>query len=446
MSDDDMDMMYEDDEDMEDVGEDGAEEGGGGHEIENEYYNAKGMLEDDPKEAIKSFEKVVTMEKGEKGEWGFKSLKKLTKLYFKEDNAKKVTEKFTTFMEYSKNAVTSNYSEKGLNSILDTISTSKDLNLVEQIYNIALQSLKSQGNDRVWFRTNLKFGKLLYDAEEHTKLAKILKDLHRSCQLDNGEDDPKKGSQLVDIYALEIQMYTATKNNKKLKELYHKALEIKSAIPHPRIMGVIRECGGKMHMREKEWEKAYNDFFEAFKNYDEAGSPNKIKCLKFLVMANMLMLSNINPFDSTEAKPYKNDTEILAMTNLVNAYERSDIKSFEKTLRDNKKTILDDPFIRDYIDDLLKNIRTQVLLKILTPYTRIRIPFLSQELNITPKDVEDLMVGLILDNKIRGRIDQVNQLLELDANKSSGYWKYRALDKWASQLSTLQGTVVGRLA
>jgi len=444
MSDDDMDMMYED-EDMEDAGDEEGEEEGGGHEVENEYYNAKGMLEDDPKEAIKGFEKVVAMEKGEKGEWRFKALKKLTKIFFKMENAKKVAEKFTAFMEDSKN-VTPNYSEKGLNSILDTISTSKDLNLVEQVYNIALHSLKSQANDRVWFRTNLKLGKLLYDADEHSKLAKILKDLHRSCQLDNGEDDPKKGSQLVDIYALEIQMYTATKNNKKLKELYHKALEIKSAIPHPRIMGVIRECGGKMHMREKEWGKAYNDFFEAFKNYDEAGSPNKIKCLKYLVMANMLMLSDINPFDSTEAKPYKNDVEILAMTNLVAAYERSDIKAFEKTLRDNKKTILEDPFIRDYIDDLLKNIRTQVLLKILTPYTKIRIPFLSQELNITPKDVEDLMVGLILDNKIRGRIDQVNQLLELDANKSSGYWKYKAIDKWAGQLSSLQGTVISRMA
>jgi len=349
-------------------------------------------------------------------------------------------------MDYSKSAVTSNSSEKALNTILDTISTSKDLNLIELVFNIALQNLKTQGNDRVWFRTNLKLGKLLYDADEHAKLARILKDLHKSCQLDNGEDDPKKGSQLVDIYALEIQMHTATKNNKKLKELYHKSLEIKSAIPHPRIMGVIRECGGKMNMREKEWEKAYNDFFEAFKNYDEAGSPKKIQCLKYLVLANMLMLSEINPFDSTEAKPYKTDTEILAMTNLVSAYERSDIKSFEKILKDNKRTILDDPFIRDYIDDLLKNIRTQVLLKILTPYTKIRIPFLSQELNITPKDVEDLMVGLILDNKIRGRIDQVNQLLELESTKSSGFYKYRAIDRWASQLSTLQGTVVNRVA
>jgi hypothetical protein len=44
----------------------------------------------------------------------------------------------------------------------------------------------------------------------------------------------------------------------------------------------------------------------------------------------------------------------------------------------NRRTIMDDPFIRNYIEDLLKNIRTQVLLKLIKPYTRIRIPFISQ--------------------------------------------------------------------
>ena len=33
------------------------------------------------------------------------------------------------------------------------------------------------------------------------------------------------------------------------------------------------ECGGKMHLREGEFSKAHTDFFEAFKNYDESGSP-----------------------------------------------------------------------------------------------------------------------------------------------------------------------------
>lgn len=108
-----------------------------------------------------------------------------------------------------------------------------------------------------------------------------------------------------------------------------------------------------MHLREGEFEKAHTDFFEAFKNYDESGSPRRTTCLKYLVLANMLMKSGINPFDSQEvinslnyflsfffllhclclfvvffneflhifpplkAKPYKNDPEILAMTNLV---------------------------------------------------------------------------------------------------------------------------------
>jgi len=444
MSDDeDMDMMYDEDDNA--VEEEGEGEQTAEVEIENEYYNAKGMIDEDLDEAIKGYEKVVTLEK-EKGEWGFKALKKLTKLYFKKANNKKVVDKFKQLMEYTKSAVTSNYSEKGINSILDSIGAGKDLGLIEDLYGVALANLKATGNERVWFRTNLKLGKLLYDHDEYQKLGKVLKELHKACENEKGEDDQKKGSQLVDIYALEIQMYTATKNNKKLKELYHKALEIKSAIPHPRIMGIIRECGAKMHMREKDWEKAHTDFFEAFKNYDEAGSPRRIQCLKYLVLANMLMLSEINPFDSTEAKPYKSDSEIVAMTNLVAAYERNDIKAFEKVLKDNKKAILEDAFMRDYIDDLLKNIRTQVLLKILTPYTKIRIPFLASELNITPKEVEDLMVTLILDSKIRGRIDQVNQLLELESLKSNAYWTYRSLDKWASQLQSLQGSLLSKLS
>ncbi len=66
------------------------------------------------------------------------------------------------------------------------------------------------------------------------------------------------------------------------------------------------------------------------------------------------------------------------MNNLVNAYHNNDIKTFEKILKDNKKTILDDPVMKDYSDDLLRNIRTQVMLKILSPYTKIRIHFVSQ--------------------------------------------------------------------
>lgn len=39
---------------------------------------------------------------------------------------------------------------------------------------------------------------------------------------------------------------------------------------------------------------------------------------------------------------------------------------------------MDDEFIKDYIDELLKNIRSQVVQKMIQPYTRIEISFLSR--------------------------------------------------------------------
>jgi hypothetical protein len=55
-----------------------------------------------------------------------------------------------------------------------------------------------------------------------------------------------------------------------------------------------------------EFEAAQNDFFESFRNFDEAGSLQRIQVLKYFVLANMLMESDIDPFSSQETKPYRN--------------------------------------------------------------------------------------------------------------------------------------------
>ncbi len=152
------------------------------------------------------------------------------------------------------------------------------------------------------------------------------------------------------------------------------------------------------------------------------------------------------------------------MIDLIDAYQRHVIKAFEKVLKENKEAILGDEFIADYIQDLMKSLRSEVLLELIQPYTNISLPFISKELNITPKEVEDLLVELILDNKIRGHIDQVNQMLLLSATKyvftvpstikiytnprsrrSSSYWKYRSIQKWTDNLTSLEKTILGRV-
>ena len=111
---------------------------------------------------------------------------------------------------------------------------------------------------------------------------------------------------------------------------------------------------------------------------------------------------------------------------------------------------------------MLSNIRTQVLIKLIKPYTRIQIPFISKELNIDESDVESLLVSCILDkwvaaafvvasiiydflprSAIQGRIDQVNHVLVLNNEQSTE--RYIALDKWRNRLAHLQSSIVSKV-
>ena len=74
----------------------------------------------------------------------------------------------------------------------------------------------------------------------------------------------------------------------------------------------------------------------------------------------MLMESKVDPFKAQETQPYKTDPQIQAMTSLVEAYQESNIQKFERTLSSNRTSILEDPFIRPYIQDLITSLRTQV--------------------------------------------------------------------------------------
>lgn len=57
------------------------------------------------------------------------------------------------------------------------------MELLQNFYETTLDALKDAKNDRLWFKTNTKLGKLYFDRSDFQKLAKILKQLHQSCQV-----------------------------------------------------------------------------------------------------------------------------------------------------------------------------------------------------------------------------------------------------------------------
>jgi len=361
---------------------------------------------------------VLSMET-EKGDWGFKALKQVVKLTFTRGDYDKMLEYYQQLLTYIKTAVTKNYAEKSINSILDYVSNANESGLLQQFYHITLEALKGSKNERLWIKTNIKLGRLYLDLKRFDELEVILKELRTSCRDESGEEDQKKGTQLMEIYALEIQMYTELKNTKAMNALYEQSLNIRSAIPHPLILGTIRECGGKMHLRQGEFDKAHTDFFEAFKNYDESGSQRRISCLKYFVLTNMLMKSAINPFDSQETNPFRNEPDIVAMTHLVNAYQDNDLERFEMILSENREAVMGDQFIREHVEELLSNIRTEVLLRVIEPFTSIKISQLTDRLKIVEEETVRLLVGIIHDRRKDLRIDQINRTLLVVGSKAA---------------------------
>jgi COP9 signalosome complex subunit 2 len=187
------------------------------------------------------------------------------------------------------------------------------------------------------------------------------------------------------------------------------------------------------------WKEAQSDFFESFRNYDEAGSLQRIQVLKYLVLTTMLMRSDINPFDSQETKPYKNDPRIAAMTDLVDAYQRDDIHGYEGILQANKD-LLADPFIAENIDEVTRNMRTKAVLKLVAPYTRFTLSFISKQLKISLSEVQDILGLLIVDKKLRGKMDQQNGTVEVESN--TDIERVNAVREWSSAIDTLWGTVL----
>ncbi|RAH83120.1 COP9 signalosome complex subunit 2 [Aspergillus japonicus CBS 114.51] len=429
MSDDDDFMQDSGDEEYDFEYEDEDEDESGDVGIENKYYNAKQVKIDNPEEAIDEFLGVPALEQ-DKGDWGFKGLKQAIKLEFKLGRYSDAVEHYRELLTYVKSAVTRNYSEKSINNMLDYIEKGSDderaYQCMEEFYSLTLRSFQNTNNERLWLKTNIKLARLWLERKDYSQLRKKVRELHRACQREDGSDDPSKGTYLLELYALEIQMYAETKNNKRLKALYQKALRVRSAVPHPKIMGIIRECGGKMHMSEENWKEAQSDFFESFRNYDEAGSMQRIQVLKYLVLTTMLMKSDINPFDSQETQPYKNDPRIAAMTDLVDAYQRDDIRVYEDILSKNAD-VLADPFIAENIDEVSRNMRVRAVQKLTAPYKRFTLKFITKHIRITEPEAQDIVSFLILDGKMKAKIDQEHGTVEVEADSPAYLERVRHL-------------------
>jgi COP9 signalosome complex subunit 2 len=170
--------------------------------------------------------------------------------------------------------VSPNAVEKGINGMLERVASLLQGNAVMRggidassnnldpqklalaVYDSTLRvfhpSTGSCPNDRLWFKTNLKYGQLLYEMNKATELQSVLQDLQTTQQYQSNNDTNtaathgSNNTQSLEIIALQMQLYSSQKDSKKLRQVFNKAMAVRGGIPHPRTLATIQELGGKM--------------------------------------------------------------------------------------------------------------------------------------------------------------------------------------------------------
>lgn len=88
-------------------------------------------------------------EAGEQGDFGFKSLKQMTKLTFRLGRYEEALGYYRVLLTYTKKGVTRNVAEKSINNILDYVSAESalDTGRMQEFYEVTMKALEEAKND-----------------------------------------------------------------------------------------------------------------------------------------------------------------------------------------------------------------------------------------------------------------------------------------------------------
>ena len=196
-----------------------------------------------------------------------------------------------------------------------------------------------------------------------------------------------------------------TRENRRMKQIFNLTQKFSSVIEDPRVVGIIKECGGKMYMSEKRWAAALEEFRASFQSRVESGNPRAQTMLKYLILTSLLSQTEVDFLGTREAKIYNQDPEIVGMTNLKHGFETNNIDQIQKILADKNINLLSDPFIATYLDDLLRTVRLNALQSVCAPYKTVKLDFLAAKMNVSIEEIRSLLSELILEEKIEAQID-----------------------------------------
>lgn len=202
------------------------------------------------------------MDDNDANEWIFKGYKQLIKLYLAEG---RLDEVLTTMKQILPllSQLNKSYVEESLSRMIVRFGNLLQLDFINNVYQLLLNQDYFH-NDKLWLKVNSNMLALYLETGELDKIPQLLSIIHEKFPT-----IPESIQKLftLEIIAGEIEYLFKMKelDIPKLTNLYKQSSKFTTAVTHPKILGVIKECGARVQFFRENYEKALAEFYESFK-------------------------------------------------------------------------------------------------------------------------------------------------------------------------------------
>uniref|UniRef100_A0A146KS83 26S proteasome non-ATPase regulatory subunit 11 n=2 Tax=Lygus hesperus TaxID=30085 RepID=A0A146KS83_LYGHE len=215
---------------------------------------------------------------------------------------------------------------------------------------------------------------------------------------------------LVEVLLLESKTYHALSNLSKARAALTSARTTANSIYcPPKMQAALDLQSGILHAAdEQDFKTAYSYFYEAFEGYDSVDSPKALTALKYMLLSKIMLNTpeDVQQLISGKLALKHAGRDIDAMKNVAKASAKRSLADFQSTLEGYKKELKEDPIVKAHLGTLYDNMLEQNLCRIIEPYSRVQVEYVSKAIKLPTLQVEKKLSQMILDKKFNGILDQ----------------------------------------
>jgi hypothetical protein len=408
------------------------EDDNGGLNLEDNFLQAENA-----EDQVQAYKDIIDLEISNSNEktWSFKSYEKLAIIYLKRGDAKSFDDTAKELAaNYSK--VEDRIKQDTIRDICTEIKLIPEKEDKSKYYKSLIKYLQEEGIMREYFYVGVELCKLYSMKKQFNDLKKLLPSLMKD--VDQYQEKEMIKNIKLELIIMQIQICKHDGNTIEIKSLYLEATKLmKDQLFEDKfLVAIINEEGGKIAMRQKDFNKALEKFKFSFHYYRDMGNEEEaVTVLKYAFIVSLLVQESSAIVTKEETKIYNKHKTLMNLVSLFDAFHELDIKKmtniWNKDIIPNEK----DKFILENKDDIFYNIRINYIVRKLRAFSNCNIDMLERELGIKNIELLGMIMNIAKAKLANVKINFVKKQIEVIGDASDN--KMKLLNNYGSWLSHL---------